>query len=115
MRVIDNSFRDKEGVAKEFVQSLFYPHLDRRPNTVAVRHGKNILTYAQLDQQSTTLAAEILKQSPGSAIIGVSTTRNTQMIVAVLAILKSGKAYLPLDPDYPADRLKQMIEDSRID
>ena len=115
MRVIENSFRDKEGGSKEFVQSLFYPHLDRRPNTVAVRHGKNILTYAQLDQQSTTLAAEILKQSPGSGIIGVSTTRNMQMMVAVLAILKSGKAYLPLDPDYPADRLKQMIEDSRID
>ena len=69
MRVIENSFRDKEVGAKEFVQSLFYPHLDRLPNSAAVRHGKNILTYAQLDQQSTTLAAEILKQSPDSANI----------------------------------------------
>ncbi len=115
MRVIESSFRNMEGGAKEFVQTLFYPHVDKAPDAVAVRHGKNILTYAQLEQQSTTLAASILKYSPASAIIGVSTTRNTEMIVAVIAILKSGKAYMPIDPDYPADRLKQMIADSGID
>ena len=115
MSVIEHPLRNQKDGAKEFVQNLFHLQLNLTPDAIAVYHGENILTYTQLDQQSTTLAGYILKHSPDAAIIGISTTRNTSMIAGVLAILKSGKAYLPLDPAYPPDRLNQMIAHSGID
>jgi amino acid adenylation domain-containing protein len=114
MSVIEHPLQNQKDGAKEFLQNLFYLQHNRTPDAIAVYHGDNVLTYAELDRLSTILARYILKHSPDSAITGISTTRNPGMIVGVLAILKSGKAYLPLDPTYPPDRLKQMIGDSGI-
>ena len=73
------------------------------------------LTYGELDEKANLLSQIILKNSPKSSIVGISTTRSIETIVGVLAILKSGKAYLPLDPSYPEDRLQQIVSDSGID
>ncbi len=72
------------------------------------------LTYSALNERADELAQHIHIHSPNSSFVGVSTTRSIEMIIGVLAILKAGKAYLPLDPAYPADRLQQMISDSGI-
>jgi amino acid adenylation domain-containing protein len=108
-------------VVEEGINSTIYiPHLFEQqaqitPGAVAVTYGNRQLMYSELNQQANNLAAQILKQSPQSTIVGVSTLRSVDTIVSVLAILKAGKAYLPLDADYPKDRLEQIITDSGID
>ncbi|SDD32133.1 amino acid adenylation domain-containing protein [Mucilaginibacter pineti] len=97
------------------VHQLFEQQQNKTPHVLAVTYGSKQLTYNQLNQQANNLAAEILRVSPTSEIIGVSTFRSVETIISVLAILKAGKAYLPLDPDYPKDRLEQIITDSGID
>lgn len=97
------------------IHQLFERQLHKTPDNIAVTYHNRQLTYAQLDQKSNNLAIEIIKQSPGSKIIGISTHRDIETIIGVLAILKSGKAYLPLDPGYPQERLEQIIIDSGID
>jgi len=99
----------------EFIHELFEKQRNQTPNEIAVIFGDEKLTYSQLGQNADNLASAISANSPASLIAGVSTVRAIETIVSVLAILKSGKAYLPLDPDYPQDRLQQIITDSGID
>jgi amino acid adenylation domain-containing protein len=72
------------------------------------------LTYEHLLERIDNLAAAILHFAPQQEIIGVSATRCIEMVVGVLAILKAGKAYLPLDPKYPTARIAQLTDDSGI-
>ena len=96
------------------IHQLFELQRSKTPHNPAIIFGNDRLTYEQLAQKADNLAAQILKLSPASLIAGVSTFRSIDTIVSVLAILKAGKAYLPLDPDYPQDRLQQIITDSGI-
>ncbi|QJD79270.1 polyketide synthase [Spirosoma rhododendri] len=84
------------------------------PDTTAVRIGGELLTYRQLDEQSDILSQAILRVASDSQLVGISCTRSLDMVVGVLAILKAGKAYLPLDPTYPDARLRQLINDSGV-
>ncbi|WP_223465806.1 non-ribosomal peptide synthetase [Pseudomonas sp. GL-RE-26] len=88
----------------------------RTPDALAVMVGDERLTYAQLNAQANQLAHRLRAQgvAPGQRV-GLSVRRNAQMIVSLMAILKSGAGYVPLDPDYPAERLGYMIEDSGMD
>ena len=97
------------------IHQLFEAQRAKTPDETAVIFGNTKLTYNQLGQKADNLASAILANSPSSLIAGVSTVRAIETIVSVLAILKSGKAYLPLDPDYPQERLQQIITDSGID
>ncbi|HEY2732123.1 MAG TPA: amino acid adenylation domain-containing protein [Polyangia bacterium] len=87
----------------------------RTPGRVAVRTGDRALTYEQLDERANHLARrlEALGVRP-EGLVGLCLPRGPDLVVAVLATLKAGGAYLPLDPTYPATRLAQMIEDSRV-
>src|SRR5271165_3469532 len=100
---------------KLLIHQLFEKQKNRTPDEIAVIFGDKKLTYSQLDDKADRLASAILKNSPDSLIAGVSTVRCIETIISVLAILKSGKAYMPLDPDYPQERLQQIITDSGID
>src|SRR5579859_6992593 len=97
------------------IHSLFDRQSRMTPGVPAVSFGDHTLTYADLYREATRLSLAIITISPGSAAIGISTIRRPEMIIGVLAILKAGKAYLPLDPSYPADRLQQIVSDSGID
>ena len=71
------------------------------------------LSYAQLDAQSNQLARHLIAQGIGpDQIVAILLDRSPQMIVSMLAVLKAGGAYLPLDPEYPVARLGFMLEDS---
>ncbi|QKZ13419.1 polyketide synthase [Spirosoma sp. KUDC1026] len=86
----------------------------RHPDQVAVVHNDQSLTYQQLVIKADALAQTILHRDTASPFIGISTTRDLSMIVGVLAILKAGKGYLPLDPSYPIARLKQIVDSAGI-
>ncbi len=83
------------------------------PNDVAVVHRGQEITYADLEQRARRVAAELETRGvePG-AFVGVSTAPSLEMLVAVLGVLMSGCAYVPLDPRFPADRLAFMVEDA---
>ncbi|WPU91008.1 amino acid adenylation domain-containing protein [Mucilaginibacter sabulilitoris] len=97
------------------IHQLFEHQVNKIPDAIAVSYDGRQLTYSQLNQQANNLAAALIERSPNSAIVGVSTYRSIETIIGVLGILKAGKAYLPLDPGYPLERLEQIVSDSGID
>ncbi len=96
------------------VYQLFEQQLLKKPDAIAVTFGGTALTYTELNEKADLLAGFIETRCPDQEIIGVCTVRSIETIIGVLAILKAGKAYLPLDPNYPKDRLEQIINDSGI-
>ncbi|MHC8327941.1 non-ribosomal peptide synthetase [Pseudomonas sp. LB1P83] len=86
------------------------------PDALAVQAGELTLSYGQLNAQANRLAHRLLASGVGPGQrVGLAMRRGPQLIVSLLAVLKSGAAYVPLDPKYPAQRLAYMIEDSRLD
>ena len=97
-----------------FVHELVEQIALRYPNHPAVVLGGDSITYRQLTNRADALAQTICKADPKARWIGISTTRNIATVVGVLAILKAGKAYLPLDPAYPEARLQQISADAGL-
>ncbi|MEM7482576.1 MAG: amino acid adenylation domain-containing protein [Acidobacteriota bacterium] len=86
-----------------------------RPAEIAVSQGDDTLTYAELDAESDRWARHFLSLGARpEELIGVALERRPHLLVALLAALKAGVAYVPIDPTYPADRLRMMIEDSAL-
>jgi len=98
----------------QFIDQLFDSQVNRTPDLIAVRFHNEALSYSELFRRSDHLSKVILSRADELAIIGISTIPGIEMIVGLLAILKAGKAYLPLDPTYPKERLQQIIADSNI-
>ncbi|NJQ14940.1 non-ribosomal peptide synthetase [Streptomyces bohaiensis] len=85
----------------------------QRPEAVAVRADGAELTYAETDQRAEALAALLRSHGVGpGTVVGVHLDRSLALPVALLAVLKAGAAYLPLEPGLPAERLAHMTEDS---
>nr|QIE08470.1 non-ribosomal peptide synthetase [Streptomyces sp.] len=85
----------------------------RAPGATALIHGDTSLSYAELNARANRLARHLqtLGARPG-AVVAVSVPRSVELVVALLAVLKAGAAYLPLDPDHPAERLTGMLDDA---
>lgn len=95
---------------------LFEKQVEDNPNNIAIVFKNKSWTYAELDQVSTQLANCLTTEygvSKGS-IVGVEIEKNDWAIVTILAILKSGGVYLPIDPNYPSNRKKFICEDSEL-
>ncbi len=85
------------------------------PNKVAVRQRGYQLTYEQLEEQSNRFASFLLQQGVKRGdLVGICTPRNPQLLIQLLGILKSGAGYVPLDPQYPVERLRHMCDDSGL-
>lgn len=94
---------------------MFENTSDRLKNSIALSMGETQLTYAELEKKSNQIS-QALKSSgvrPGD-IVGVCLKRSPELVATVLGILKAGAAYLPLDPEYPTDRLKYMVNHSQV-
>ncbi|MGE5340373.1 MAG: amino acid adenylation domain-containing protein [Candidatus Omnitrophota bacterium] len=94
------------------IHRLFEEQVERAPDHIAVIHSLQ-LTYRELNDHANRLAFILSAQgiSPDT-VIGIKIERNTDMIIGILGILKSGAAYLPLDPEYPEERITFMLTDS---
>lgn len=85
------------------------------PERIAVRQGTSQLTYQQLDEQSNRFALYLVQQGVRHGdLVGICTQRSPRMLVQLLGILKAGAGYVPLDPQYPVERLRYMVEDSLL-
>ncbi|MGW8765438.1 amino acid adenylation domain-containing protein [Streptomyces sp. NPDC055815] len=81
--------------------------------TAAVFEGAR-LTYAELNARANRLARHLVTQGVGpEQVVALAVPRSLEMVIAMLAVFKAGAAYLPVDPDYPADRIRHMLEDAR--
>ncbi|VVP22676.1 Linear gramicidin synthase subunit B [Pseudomonas fluorescens] len=85
------------------------------PDATALIVGEEVLTYAQLETRANPLAHKLIELGVApDRLVGIAVERSVEMIVGLLAILKAGGTYVPLDPAYPQDRLAYMIEDSGL-
>jgi amino acid adenylation domain-containing protein len=104
---------DQEYARERTVVDLIREQVARRPEAKAVSFEKDDLTYAELDTRSTRLARHLQSLGVGpESLVGLCVDRGLEMVVSVLAVLKAGGAYLPLDPGFPGERLRYMVEDS---
>ncbi|HVR99815.1 MAG TPA: amino acid adenylation domain-containing protein [Thermoanaerobaculia bacterium] len=95
--------------------ALFREQAARLPGAVAVMSEDGDLTYADLAVRSGRLAKRLTGLGVGpESVVGLLAGRSPALIVGMLGILEAGGAYLPLDPDYPAERLAGMLEDARV-
>ncbi len=86
-----------------------------RPNAVAVTHGDRRVTYGQLDTNINHLAEDLIRRGLGRGdLVGICIDRSIEMVTAVLATLRAGGTYVPLDPAYPDDRLGMMVQDCKL-
>jgi amino acid adenylation domain-containing protein len=91
----------------------FEEQAKRTPEAIALICGEEMMSYKELDHASNQLARYLLKQGTQTdQIIGILIDRSPNMIISILAILKAGAAYLPLDANYPTERLYYMLSDS---
>ncbi|NWD72409.1 amino acid adenylation domain-containing protein, partial [Pseudomonas gingeri] len=94
------------------VHGLFEAQVERTPEALAVVHGEQRLSYRELNEQANRLAHALRKQGvqPDSRV-GICVERGAEMVVGLLAILKAGGGYVPLDPAYPVERIAYMLQD----
>ncbi|GAA1359807.1 hypothetical protein GCM10009661_02540 [Catellatospora chokoriensis] len=93
---------------------LFAGQVAARRDAIALVYEQTSLTYGQLDAAANRLAHALLARGAGpERVVGLCLPRSAEMIVAQVAVIKAGAAYLPLDPDYPADRIAYMVADAR--
>jgi non-ribosomal peptide synthetase component F len=95
--------------------SLFEDQVARTPDAVALTFGAEQLTYAELNASANQLGHHLKIAGAGTeTLIGICMERSFEMVVAIYGILKAGAAYVPLDPEYPSQRLQHMLEDADI-
>ncbi len=96
------------------LHQLFERQADRVPNAVAVDLDGVKLTYAELEARANQLAHYLKARGVGPEdVVGLHIPRSLELMVAVLGVLKAGAAYVPIDPQYPRERLEHMVTDSK--
>lgn len=96
----------------ETVISLFESQLVLKPDNTALLFEGKCLTYAEFSAKVNQLTSILIKQGVSEGqIVGILSDRSFEMMVGIYAILKSGAAYLPMNPEYPLDRLSYMLQD----
>ncbi|WP_198299662.1 non-ribosomal peptide synthetase [Tumebacillus avium] len=94
---------------------LFEAQAERTPDAPAVEYGTQSLTFRELNRRANALACHLQGMGVGvNMFVGICMERSVEMIVAMLAILKAGAAYVPLDLAYPKDRLSHMLTDTGL-
>jgi amino acid adenylation domain-containing protein len=92
----------------------FGVQVDRRPDAVAVTFQERSLSYGELDARANRLARCLIERGvEPDSVVAIAAQRSLEAIVGLLAALKAGAGYLPLDPSYPPERLAFMLEDAR--
>ncbi len=111
--VVDWNDTDADYAPNNSLHHLFEQQAEQTPDAVAVAFEGQCLSYAEVNAKANRLAHYLREQGAGpEVLIGLCLDRSPDMIIGLLGILKSGSAYVPLDPDYPEQRIAYMINDA---
>ncbi|KEQ27657.1 non-ribosomal peptide synthetase [Paenibacillus tyrfis] len=95
------------------VHELFEAQAERTPERIALAFGELTMTYGELNAQANRLARTLRDHGVAAeSVVGVMAERSFAMVIGILAVLKAGGAYLPIDPGFPEERKRFMLEDS---
>ncbi len=99
--------------SERWIHERFEAQVDRVPTAIAVRENGRGVTYAELDARANQLAHLLIARGAGlNEPIALVLERSVDVVVTLLAILKAGAAYLPIDPNYPAERVRDIVTDA---
>ncbi len=98
------------------IHELFEDTVVDDPGAIAVRFGDNSLTYGELNRKANQMANYLLakREITPDSLVGVCFERSLEMVIAVFGVLKAGAAYVPLDPEYPEERLHYILDDTAM-
>ncbi len=106
----DSSMETSDTLVHQFVEA----QAERTPDAPAVCFGDDLLIYSELNARANRLARALTDAGAGpGSFVGICAERSIETVVGVLAVLKAGAAYVPIDPAYPAERIATMLEDSQ--
>lgn len=112
--ICDFNNTDFEYDKTKTVAKIFEEQVEKTPNAVALVFENRVMTYKELNEKANSLAYYLREKGvTRNSIIGIIVNRSFEMIVSILAVLKSGGAYIPIDPEYPKERITYMLENSK--
>lgn len=112
--LIDYNLTDTPYPHDKTVLQLFEKQVRRHPNLIAISHDQDQWTYQQLNEQANRLAHYLIQKGiTRETIVGLWMQHSIEAVVTILAVMKAGGTYLPIDPAYPEERIRYMLEDSR--
>ncbi|MBC1194194.1 amino acid adenylation domain-containing protein [Microcystis aeruginosa BLCCF158] len=107
---------DSDYFQDQTLVDLFEEQVNKTPDQIALVFEQTSLTYQELNQKANQLAHYLRENYPiePDSLIGICTERSLEMVIGLLGVLKAGAAYVPIDSDYPEDRIKFILENSKI-
>lgn len=98
------------------IHQLFEEQVERSPEAIAISYKQEHLSYRTLNIRANQFAQYMRRLGVGpGTLVGICIDRSLTMVISILAVLKAGGGYVPLDPAYPAERLAYMLEDAQVD
>jgi amino acid adenylation domain-containing protein len=105
----------RAGVSQRSIPDLFQDQVRRTPDALAMEHQGRRLTYLEANWRANQVCHYLKRLEVGPEdLVGVCLRRSLEMVTALLGIMKTGAAYVPIDPEYPEERLQYILADSRI-
>ncbi len=96
------------------ITQLFEEQVEKIPNNIALVYGDKKLNYREVNEKANTLAWKLRNKGiKEEELVGIMVERSLEMIIGILAILKTGAAYVPIDPKYPSERINYILKDSK--
>ncbi|BBU40842.1 dimodular nonribosomal peptide synthase [Aeribacillus pallidus] len=106
--------RQSVAMSSDCLAALFENQAEKNPDSIAAVYDGAVLSYRELNELANRLAHYLIEKGVGpEKTVALALPRSFDMIIGILAVLKAGGTYLPLDPDYPKKRLEYMMEDAR--
>jgi amino acid adenylation domain-containing protein len=113
--VVDWNDTEKEYPKDKCIHQLFETQVEKSPDRIAVLFDDQQLTYRELNERANQLGRYLRKLGVGpEVLVAICVERSLEMVVGILGILKAGGTYVPLDPSYPKERLRFMLEDTQV-
>lgn len=114
-QIVDWNATEKTYETGILLNELIERQVEKTPQNIAVEFENDTLTYSELNAKANQLAHYLRKKGIGAeSVVGVALRRSTEMVVALLGVVKAGAAYLPIDPSYPRERFVYMLDDAKV-
>ncbi|MGG3526870.1 non-ribosomal peptide synthetase [Bacillus pseudomycoides] len=112
--LLKNYLENKKVPERDTIIDLFQNEVSKSPNKIAVDDSASQITYSELERKSNTIAHFLISRGVTSgSIVSISCKRSVELVIGIVGILKSGAAFLPIDPDHPSDRIDFILKDSQ--